>query len=182
MLIRVEHGKGVKARSPLPKAEDRVRTARAVDSAACAARRPVVPGRVRCICAPSCGPVRAAGRSSRRSAPLDADPGSSQAPQGRSPRRPSANRERSSAIGAPPDLPGRAPGGPASHLGKIQTALLGKITLALTACAAAGLAKRVTVHTLRHRLRNPPPGERRRHPHHPGAARPRQSVKHGALV
>jgi len=31
-------------------------------------------------------------------------------------------------IGAPPDLPGRAPEGPASHLGNIQTALLARIT------------------------------------------------------
>jgi hypothetical protein len=44
-----------------------------------------------------------------------------------------ADRERSSEIGAPPDLPGRAPGGPASHLGKFQTALLRRITPALTA-------------------------------------------------
>ncbi len=43
----------------------------------------------------------------------------------RSDDRPPANRDGSSAIGAPPDLPGRAPGGRASHLGKIQTAQLG---------------------------------------------------------
>jgi RHS repeat-associated protein len=45
---------------------------------------------------------------------------------------PPANREGSSAIGAPPDLPGHAPGGPASHLGNFQTALLGRIAPALT--------------------------------------------------
>ena len=50
-----------------------------------------------------------------------------------SPPRPTANREGSSVIGAPPDLPERAPGGRASHLGKIQTAQLTRITPALTA-------------------------------------------------
>jgi len=41
---------------------------------------------------------------------------------------------------APPEFPERGPGGPASHLGKIQTALLGRITPSVTlACAPAAL-------------------------------------------
>ena len=50
-----------------------------------------------------------------------------------------------------------------------------------SACAAADLAKRVTVHTLRHRLRHPPAGEWGGYPHHPGIARPQQPIEHGAL-
>ena len=50
-----------------------------------------------------------------------------------------------------------------------------------SARAAAGIDKRVTVHTLRAQLRHASSGERHRHPHHPGAARPQQPVKHGAL-
>ncbi len=44
-----------------------------------------------------------------------------------------------------------------------------------TACQiateAAGLSKRVTVHTMRHSFRHPSSGERHRHPDHPGVAR-----------
>lgn len=50
-----------------------------------------------------------------------------------------------------------------------------------SAGAAAGLSKRVTVHTLRHSFAPQPAGERHRHPPHPGAARSHQPVQHGAL-
>ena len=50
-----------------------------------------------------------------------------------------------------------------------------------SACRAAGLDKRVTVHTAAAQLRHPPPGERHRHPPHPGAAGSCQPVEHGAL-
>src|SRR5207245_389320 len=39
---------------------------------------------------------------------------------------------KGSSNGAPPGFPGRAPGSRASHLGNIQTALLGRITPATT--------------------------------------------------
>ena len=50
-----------------------------------------------------------------------------------------------------------------------------------SARAAAGLDKRVTVHTLRHSVRDAPSRERRRYPHHPGSSGTRQPVEHGAL-
>ena len=49
-----------------------------------------------------------------------------------------------------------------------------------SATKAAGLAKRVTVHTLR-QLCYPSARERRRHPHHPGAFGPQQPVDDGPL-
>ncbi len=57
-----------------------------------------------------------------------------------------------------------------------------------SATKAAGLAKRVTVHTLRHsphgeldEPRHASSGKRRRHPHHPGAFGPQQPVDNGTL-
>jgi site-specific recombinase XerD len=50
-----------------------------------------------------------------------------------------------------------------------------------SARVAAGIDKRVSVHVLAPQLRHPSPGERRRHSHHPGLARPRESVDDGAL-
>ena len=46
---------------------------------------------------------------------------------------------------------------------------------------AAGIDKRVSVHVFCVQLRHPSPGERRRHSHHPGLARPREFVDDGAL-
>ena len=57
-----------------------------------------------------------------------------------------------------------------------------------SACAAAGLAKHVTVHTLRHsphgelvEPRHASSGERHRYPHHPGPPGAQQPVDHGSL-
>src|SRR6202034_1151722 len=50
-----------------------------------------------------------------------------------------------------------------------------------SAVKAAGLTKRVTLHTLRHSFRDASAGERNRHPDHPGSPRPQQSVVDGAL-
>jgi len=57
-----------------------------------------------------------------------------------------------------------------------------------SATKAAGLAKRVTVHTLRHsphgeldEPRHASSGKRRRHPHHRGAFGPQQPVDNGTL-
>jgi hypothetical protein len=49
-----------------------------------------------------------------------------------------------------------------------------------SACAAAGLAKHVTVHTAA-QLCHSSPGGRHRHPHHSGALGPCQPGEHGAL-
>ena len=49
-----------------------------------------------------------------------------------------------------------------------------------SACAAAGLSKQVTVHTLRH-IRDPSLGEWGGRAHHPGPARPCQPREHGTL-
>ena len=45
------------------------------------------------------------------------------------------------------------------------------------AAAAAGIAKRVTTHTLRHSLRHPSAGTQGRHPRHPGAAGPQEASR-----
>jgi hypothetical protein len=114
---------------------DKPRTDLVVALAVFAARRPAVPGRARCICAPSCDRVPAGGQSPRLTALADANPVSSRAPPVGSPPRPSRRSGEiigSSAISTPLEFPERGPGGPASHLGKIQTALLGRITPPVT--------------------------------------------------
>ena len=50
-----------------------------------------------------------------------------------------------------------------------------------SACAAAGLSKQVTVHTLSAHICDPSLGERGGRAHHPGTAWPCQPRKHGAL-
>ena len=49
------------------------------------------------------------------------------------------------------------------------------------AAEAAGIKKRVSMHTLRHSFATPPVGTGHRHPRHPSAARSRQAGDHSAL-
>src|SRR5215467_10713892 len=63
----------------------------------------------------------------------------------RRPSRRSGGIIRSSAIGAPSEFPERCRGGPALHLGKIQTALLGRITPPVTVMASLAKVERARI-------------------------------------